>query len=66
MLHENRKLRSLNIGFNQILEEQSFKLTPAQEKAGLTEAPLSQRNLELLDGFKNFMKYNPYLVHIDL
>ena len=66
MLNENRRLRNLNIGFNQLLEEQSYKLTPEQLKEGLTEAPLSDKNLELLDGFKNFMKYNPYLVHIDL
>ena len=47
VLGENRTLRNLQIGFNQILEDQSWRLTSAQEAEGLTEVPLNPKNEEI-------------------
>lgn len=41
-------------------------MTPEQKAEGLTEAPLSDKNQQIMDGFKNFIKYNPCLIHLDL
>ena len=32
----------------------------------MTEVPLSANNRLIADGFQNFIKYNPCLVHLDL
>ena len=65
-LGENTGLRNLVIGYNKLLEDQSWKLTAKHIEEGLTEAPLSEKNQLFMDSLKNFIKYNPYLVHLDL
>ena len=32
----------------------------------MTEVPQTPKNIEILEGLKNFFKYNAYLVHFDL
>ena len=66
VLNTNRTLRDVKIGYNQLLEAQSFKLTKEQIEAGLTEAPLTPKNEQSMEGLKNFIKYNPHLIHMDL
>ena len=65
-LGENTGMRNLVIGYNKLLEDQSWKLTAKHIEDGLTEAPLSEKNQLFMDSLKNFIKYNPYLVHLDL
>ena len=66
VIKENRFLQSVNISHNKILEDQSSTLTEAQIEEGLEEAPLSPRNRELLMCLAQFIKYNTFLVHLDL
>ena len=66
VIKENRFLQSVNISHNKILEDQSTTLTEAQIEEGLEEAPLSPRNRELLMCLTQFIKYNTFLVHLDL
>lgn len=54
------------MGFNELLEEQPTKLTDAEIAAGKTEVGLSHFNQKVVDCFKNHIKYNTYLVHLDL
>ena len=66
VIKENRFLQSVNISYNKILEDQSSTLTEDQLEEGLEEAPLSPRNRELLMCLAHFIKYNTFLVHLDL
>ena len=36
------------------------------EREGITEVPLSEKNERLMEGLKNFVKYNPILMHMNL
>ena len=73
-LRENRSLRNLEIGFNTLLEEQSWRLAstieqPEEDKEKYEmqmDVPLSAMNQELMDGLMEFIKYNPMLFHLDL
>ena len=65
-IRENSSLESLSLGYNQILEEQPTVLTDDQIESGQTEVELSEFNMEVISCFKNFIKYNTYLIHIDL
>ena len=47
-LSENSTLESLSLAYNQLLEEQPINLLLEQERAGLTEVPLSDFNLEVV------------------
>lgn len=62
----NCSLINLSLGFNQLLEDQPTVLTAEQIEAGLTDVPLSDFNFEVIECFKEFIKYNVYLVHLDL
>ena len=66
VVKENRLLQSLNISWNKILEDQATTLTEEQIEEGYEQVPLSERNREILSCFSTFIKYNTYLVHLDL
>ena len=44
VLGTNRSLTNVQLGYNALLEDQSWRLTPEQKAEGLTEAPLSAKN----------------------
>ena len=48
------------------MEEQSYKLTEEEIEEGIEEVSLSERNQKVMDSFKDFIKYNPFLIHLDL
>lgn len=48
------------------MEDQPKALTMKQIEEGLTEVPLSRRNTQIIDHLASFIKYNTYLVHLDL
>ena len=48
------------------MEDQPTHLTEWQIEEGYEEVPLSERNTELLDCLAHFIKYNTFLVHLDL
>lgn len=54
------------MGWNELVEEQPHFLTHKQKQEGATEAPLTQMNQEVMDCLKDFIKYNPNLVYLDL
>ena len=49
-----------------ILDEQPTSLTESQIENGVKEVPLSAHNKKVLDCLSLFIKYNTYLVHLDL
>ena len=61
---------SFNISFNQLLEEQpNVKTVEEDGEEGeqvSKEVELTYFNQEVVDCFKDFIKYNTYLVHLDL
>ena len=75
-LKDNRSLRNLLIGFNQIIEDQHWGL-PLNLKFAhdngydegidtTPEIPLLPVNQEICDNLKDFIKYNPMLYHLDM
>ena len=58
VLGTNRSLRDVKVGYNQLLESQSYKLTAEQIEAGMELAPLTPKNEQVMEGLKQFMKYN--------
>ena len=66
VISKNRTLTSLTLSFCQILEDQSYKLTFEERQQGVEEVELSEWNMEVMDNFKDFVKYNPNLIHLDL
>lgn len=71
-IQTNASLHNLSLGFNQLLEEEiESKSLPTvmpgiddeEEKA---DEPLSEFNSEVVNCFKDFIKYNIYLNHLDL
>ena len=66
MIKENRFLQNLNISWNKIVEDQATSLTEQQIEDGYQWVPLSERNHELLSCLSTFIKYNTFLVHLDL
>lgn len=66
LVSENRQLVCLTLAFNKILEEQSYKLTLEERMQGVNEVFLTEHNAQVMENFKNFVKYNPHLIHLDL
>ena len=62
----NGTLQSLNLAYNQLLEEQSEVLTREQIEAGQSEVQLTPFNSEVVHCFKDLIKYNVYLLHLNL
>ena len=66
-LKDNRQLTCLSLGFNKLLAVQNNRELTAEEiAAGITEVPLRAENVETMDCFMDFIKYNPNLIHLDL
>jgi len=65
-ISQNSTLVSLSLAYNRLLEEQATTLTEEQEAAGVTEVELSAFNKEVVACFHDFVKYDVYLVHLDL
>jgi len=57
---------SLTLSHNPILEDQKTELTVEQIVAGQVEVELSSFNLGVVTCFKDFIKYNQVLNHINL
>lgn len=66
MISRNRTLTDLTLAFNQLLEDQNWKLSPQDRREGVEEVKLSKKNLKVMDNFKDFVKYNLNLIHLDL
>ena len=66
VIKDDLMLQNLNISHNKILEDQPKSLTEAQIERGLEEVPLSDVNKETLMCLTHFIKYNTFLVHLDL
>ena len=74
VLSFNRQLTSLTLAFNTILEEQNYlvkrELAEREWETTRSSTPvdelLTERNQEVMDFFKDFVKYNPNLIHLDL
>ena len=66
VIRDNRFLVNLTIAWNKLIEDQPAALTERQIEKGLTEVPLSAKNTEILDCLAQFIKYNTYLVHLDV
>lgn len=66
VIEQNRHLVSLTLSYNYLLEDQSIKLTNAEIEAGETEVKLSPFNLEVMNCFTDFIKYNRFLAHLNL
>lgn len=64
VIRENRSLVSLNLSYNYFTESQPLNLS--QLEPGGSELLLSDKNASLLDCLAQFIKYNTYLVHMDL
>ena len=62
-IRDNRKLTCLSLSFNQLMEEQSYKPEESEDEA---DVELTWRNQEIIDHFKQFIKYNPFLINLDL
>jgi hypothetical protein len=62
VIKQNRQLTHLNLSWNMILEKQT------QVKTFKADAPieLSPSNIAILECFKEFVKYNPNLIELDL
>ena len=43
-----------------------WKLTPEERLEGIVDVELSTYNKEIMAKFKEFVKYNPFLIHLDL
>ena len=62
----NRFLTQLSLSNNVLLEEQPTSLTAQQIIDEKTEVELTSFNLEVITCFKDFIKYNIFLVHLNL
>ena len=66
-LKDNRQLTCLSLAFNRLLSQQNDRDLTKQEIAdGMTEVPLRDENVETMNCFMEFIKYNPHLIHLDL
>ena len=66
VIEQNRTLSNLSLSHNELLEDQKTELTPAQIEAGMSEVELSPFNLQVVSCFKDFIKYNTHLTHLNL
>ena len=71
VIRDNRTLVNLSLSWNKLLYEQRVTSEAdieraKQEGVPVEEIPLSKRNKEILDYLANFIKYNTYLIHLDL
>ena len=58
VIKTNRLLTSLSLSFNRLLEEQPFDLESK-------DFQLSKANMNIVSCFKDFIKYNIYLTHLN-
>ena len=66
VIEGNRKLTNLTLSHNLLLEKQVTELTEQQRQDGLTEVELSPFNAAVVVCFKDFIKYNAKLNHLNL
>ena len=62
----NRQLSTLNLSYNQLLEDQSQGLTAAERAYGGENQELSYHNHDIMENLKQFIKYSTCLLHLDL
>lgn len=66
VMSENRQLVCLTLAFNKFLEDQNYKVSMEDRHQGINEVYLTPHNKRAIENFKDFVKYNPNLIHLDL
>lgn len=66
VVKENRQLTHLNLSWNVILEKQTMSLNSAEMNEANTDVELNPTNKAIMECFKEFVKYNPNLIELDL
>ena len=66
MIRENRTLVSLNISWNKIICDSDPQNPENMIDVPQSEGELSEKNYDILFCLAQFIKYNKYLIHLDL
>lgn len=66
VVKENRQLTHLNLSWNAILEKQQTLATTRENEQDGEDVELSPANKIIMECFKEFVKYNPNLIELDL